>query len=667
MTCRCGLVVSDTSIVDGNNAVKIRVFALIFCFALTALAKAEPPPLEAYGHLPEMELVKLSPSGERCAFIAVVGESRRLIVVSDQGKPLLSMKTGDIKVRNLEWVGEDRILIWSTTTYDRFQELDGVYEFTSVANVDLKAHTVSNIFAKDKNVAHFVFGYAGSAHVDGHDYAYFVGITFAFNHLQNFYEFAGDHRDLYRVDLATNDKERIAHSGDGPGYSWVIGRDGAVLAHSTYDQVKGIWRLYAGADNDKLLLEKSAPFGDIDLVGRGRTPHTVLVSDDSSGAEATREISVPDGKASTLFTDVNIDGYLDDPDTGQAIGATTLEEPRAVFFDPKLEARIKGTRKAFPGLQMHLVSFSRNLDRLVVKTDGGNDSGTYWKVNIASGSADPLGYPYPEIHAADVAPTQWINYKASDGLDIGAVLTLPRGHKAEKLPLVVLPHGGPIGVSDEVGFDWWAQAYASRGYAVLQPNFRGSGGGGEKLVSAGYGELGRKMQTDLSDGVAALAAQGIIDPQRVCIVGASYGGYAALVGVTLQHGIYRCAVSVSGPSNLPAFFQWERNKHGRKSDITRFWRALTGAETEGNSVMDAISPAYFADKVSVPVLLIHGKDDTVVPIAQSELMASALRSAHKSVEFVKMDGEDHWLSRAETREKMLKDSVAFVLKYNPPD
>ncbi len=644
----------------------IRIFsAVFFCLLFNQIANAAPP-LDAYGHLPGVELMRLSPSGDRYAFVAVLGEARRLVVVSDKGEILFSTKTGDVKVRSLQWVGDDRILVWSSTTYEMPIEYDQTYELSSVTNIDLKTHKFSNIFAKDQNVAHFVFGNAGAAQINGHDYGYFVGITFDFNHLRNAYEFVNDHRDLYRVDLATNEKARLARGGEGPAYDWVVGADGSVLAHSIYNDGDGRWRLFAGSDEAKLLLEKTTPFGDIGLIGQGRTSDTVWIADGSSGANVTEEVSLTDGKRETLFANLNTEGYLFDPTNGMALGATTLEEPRAMFFDEKLQARIKGTRKAFPGLQMQLISFSHNLDRLIVKTDGGDDSGTYWLVNIASGKADPIGYPYPEIHPADVGPTQMITYKAGDGLDIHAVLTLPPGRKPEKLPLVVLPHDGPIRMNDVVGFNWWAQAYASVGYAVLQPNYRGSGGEGKDFINAGYGQWGRKMQTDLSDGVAALAAQGIINPKRVCIVGASYGGYAALAGVTLQHDIYRCAVSVAGPSNLPEFFKWEKARHGRISDAARYWRAVTGADKEGDSIMKAISPANFAEQASAPILLIHGKDDTVVPIEQSRIMESALRSANKPVEFIEMPGEDHFLSRDETRKTMLKASVEFVIKNNPP-
>jgi dipeptidyl aminopeptidase/acylaminoacyl peptidase len=255
-----------------------------------------------------------------------------------------------------------------------------------------------------------------------------------------------------------------------------------------------------------------------------------------------------------------------------------------------------------------------------------------------------------------------VEWKAADGLAIHGVLTLPPGRQPKNLPVVVLPHGGPQ-ERDYPVFDWWAQAFASQGYAVLQPNYRGSSGYGAGFVKAGHGQWGRKMQTDVSDGVAELAKEGVIDPKRACIVGASYGGYAALAGVTVQQGLYRCAVADAGVADLAEMLRYEYDKRNGDSASTRYWKAFMGPESGFNE----ISPVRLVAKADAPILLIHGRDDTVVLYDQSAAMQRALLAAGKTVELVTMPNEDHWLSREATRVMMLKASVAFVEKYNPPD
>jgi dipeptidyl aminopeptidase/acylaminoacyl peptidase len=289
----------------------------------------------------------------------------------------------------------------------------------------------------------------------------------------------------------------------------------------------------------------------------------------------------------------------------------------------------------------------------------------YLFVDVSAGKATALGDAYEGVTSMlEVRP---LRYPAADGMKIPAYLTLPNGKAPHALPLVVLPHGGPAS-RDTADFDWWSQALADQGYAVLQPNYRGSDLSWG-FMSAGFGEWGRKMQTDLSDGVRYLAKEGIIDPARVCIVGASYGGYAALAGATLDPGVYRCAVSIAGLGDLKRFLKWEADQAGgRKQSVAeRYWNRFLGVSGPDDPKLDAISPIRQVGAVTVPMLLIHGKDDTVVPFEQSQLMYDALHRAHKEVELVALGGEDHWLSRSATRLQMLQSSVAFLRKHNPPD
>jgi dipeptidyl aminopeptidase/acylaminoacyl peptidase len=203
---------------------------------------------------------------------------------------------------------------------------------------------------------------------------------------------------------------------------------------------------------------------------------------------------------------------------------------------------------------------------------------------------------------------------------------------------------------------------------VLQPQFRGSSDIAKGHVEAGYGQWGRKMQSDLSDGVRALAKKGQIDPARVCIMGASYGGYAALAGAVFDASVYRCAVSLAGPSDLRRMLAYERETmSGANNDVLRYWDRFMGAKSPNDPSLDDLSPALHADKAVIPILLIHGKDDTVVNFDQSAEMLKALKRAGKSAELVTLKGEDHWLSRGETRLQMLTAAVDFLEKHNPPD
>ena len=281
-----------------------------------------------------------------------------------------------------------------------------------------------------------------------------------------------------------------------------------------------------------------------------------------------------------------------------------------------------------------------------------------------SGRQTQIASTYPALDGSKLAPRLPYTYKARDGVDIPGYLTRPLGVDGPA-PLVVLPHRGPVD-RDVDGFDWLAHFLASRGYAVLQPNFRGSGGYGRAWEEAGYGGWGvGVMQHDLTDGVAAVVAAGIADPQRVCIVGASYGGYAALAGAAFTPELYRCAVAIDGVADLRDMHTLYTGRRDGRSAAVTYWERSMGIEDtrSAREKLDAASPAQHAERVQAAVLLIHGRDDSVVPIGQSKTMERALRAAGKTVQLVELEGEDHWLSDADTRLETLEALDTFLAQH----
>jgi dipeptidyl aminopeptidase/acylaminoacyl peptidase len=224
-----------------------------------------------------------------------------------------------------------------------------------------------------------------------------------------------------------------------------------------------------------------------------------------------------------------------------------------------------------------------------------------------------------------------------------------------------MPHGGP-NERDMIGFDWWAQFLANRGYAVFQPNYRGSMGYGLKFKAAGDVQWGRKMQDDITDGVKKLIEDGTVDPRRICIVGASYGGYAALAGAAFSPDLYACAVSFAGVSDLHSFELWQERRQGKYWPYKNFTEHIAASVADA----DAVSPALHADQVRIPVLLMHAANDITVPIEQSEEMRDALKKAGKDVTYVKMDGDDHYFSLSSTRIGMLKETERFLAAHIGP-
>ncbi|WP_426357766.1 alpha/beta hydrolase family protein [Pseudocolwellia sp. HL-MZ19] len=225
-----------------------------------------------------------------------------------------------------------------------------------------------------------------------------------------------------------------------------------------------------------------------------------------------------------------------------------------------------------------------------------------------------------------------------------------------------MPHGGPEAY-DKIEFDWLSQYLASRGILVIQPQFRGSQGFGAEHLLAGRGEWGAKIQDDITDSLTALSKEGKIDPERVCIMGWSYGGYAALAGATMTPDLYQCAISINGLSDIEEMLDFERKEYGEDSSTYRYWQEVINRKTLDDEFLKSISPINHVEKVNIPVLLVYGTRDKIVHPEQSEDFYEALKDAKKDVQLIEIKGEAHSFLKNESRLKTLTAIDAFLNKY----
>ncbi len=647
----------------------LKLMAAASMAALLFVAPAQAAPLEAYGSLPSIESVVISPDGSALALIVTIDDERRIIVKSLSGPVLASAVVGHRKVRNVQWAGADHVVVEASITTSI---KDTTYVGEHWQAVSLNVRTGGYIQLPD-NALDTLLNIVQGRLQPGADGKKAVVYTPLYVTVAGNMQSKSGHLDLYKIDLDTGLASRV-QMGDSQTEDYLVKPDGAVLAKASYKNNE--------ATNDAtwtLSLRRGSSWQDVDkttdarntpsLWGASPDGQSVIIDTWDKQNELWRPTSVTlsDGKVGDYIGPPRKQGALIDEE-GVVLGFTYRngELVEYDFVEPRLKALWPAYRNAFKGQQLSLVSWTPDFAKLILFATSSNSAGVYYIADTKTKRVDPIGSPYPKLTPADVANVKAIEYKAADGLPIQAILTTPKGRPEANLPLVVLPHGGPQS-QDDVTFDWWAQALASRGYAVLQPNFRGSTNTDHAFMEAGNGEWGGKMQTDLSDGVAFLAKAGVVDPKRVCIFGGSYGGYAALAGVALQKNVYRCAVSVAGPSDLAGWLHDEILKYGEKNALIRYRKRVYGVQSESDPKLKAISPALHAKDVEAPVLLIHGKDDTVVPFSESQKMASALKSAGKPYEFVTLNGEDHWLSNGATRKQMLTAAMAFIEKNNPPN
>lgn len=644
---------------------KLLRLGLLVLAGIFWMIAAHAAPIEAYGRLPTLEEVQLSPDGNRIAYVTAVNEQRTITIhdLSGKEKPVL-IPGGNQKLRQLQWAGDGHLVITASQTSVMPIGLQGpMQEFFMVTVCDIARRRCTllepglQLRGSDQSM-NVVSAEPMVRMVDGHPLVFFEPIVFVNN--------AGE-RALFSYNPESGQIREVVPPRTG-ARSFAVDPNGRAMAESLY--VRGQWLLWLKRSVGwETALSMEAPVDIPVLQGLGRTPDTVLLSmplKEQAGVFERRELLLNDGTWATDLPERQRHvPSLRDPVTGLAIGyiETALDRITYTFYEPALQTLWVATQKAFPGEQVEYVSMSSDHKKIVVKVFGPTTGAAYMLVDRNTGHADWLGDIYKELLPEDIAAVRSIVYPASDGLRIPAYLTLPKGREAKNLPLVVLPHGGPA-ARDKLDFDWWAQALASRGYAVLQPQFRGSSGFSPAFMTAGFGQWGRKMQSDLSDGVRYLAALGVIDPKRVCITGGSYGGYAALAGVTIENGVYRCAVAVAGVADLGEMLDSVSERSRYQSSLL-YWQRFMGVENERDPALAALSPVIQAAKASAPILLIHGEDDTVVPYQQSWLMARALKKADKPFEFVTLKGEDHWLSRSETRLQMLQETIRFLEIHNP--
>jgi dienelactone hydrolase len=334
---------------------------------------------------------------------------------------------------------------------------------------------------------------------------------------------------------------------------------------------------------------------------------------------------------------------------------------RLYFKDKSFEADYKLLEKQLPGKDINLASFTADEQLLLINANSDTEPGQTFLFDRRTRKLTPQFRVYEKLPREHLAEMKAVTFKSSDGLSIPAFLTLPKGAEARNLPAVIVPHGGPW-YRDSWGYNPFAQFLANRGYAVLQPNFRGSTGYGKKFLNAANNEWGQKMQDDITWGVKYLVAEGIADPRRVGIMGGSYGGYATLAGVAFTPDVYAAGVSIVGPSNLitllesiPPYWEFIRKIfHVRMGDPST---------PEGKAQLVRQSPLSSANKIKSPLLVIQGANDPRVNKAESDQIVVALRERGFPVEYIVAPDEGHGFARPVNNLAMFAASEKFLAKY----
>lgn len=612
-----------------------------------------PIPLEAFARLPLMEAPELSPDGSHIAAKMSVNGKQRLVVLSltDQTASWAT-ELGDVDLNDWTWVNDQ----WLVASVGATSDVEGNdWYLRRLLRVEIATHKTSYIAASDaaQNAADVIWvARDGSPRLllsmQTSIFANDIGLwpevrsvdvstgrsTIAVPSRTNVGSWGADGTGLVRVGIARDDVRRTHNLlyRDRQGQTW-----------RTIERVKGIMQDLALVPALFLPEPDKAIAYDDDEGGFT----SLYPLDISTLKRGEKMFGVPGYDIGSMITNATGDGLL-------GVRYTDTRS-RTHWFDPKLADIQAEIDKSVGSRAAHIVSWNRDFRRLIVYVAPNNKPGAFYFFDVAGGFMQIMSSINDQIKGPTGAVST-ITYKARDGLEIPAVLTLPPGRAAKGLPLILMPHGGPF-ARDEESWDWWAQFLASRGYAVLQPNYRGSSGYGTEFTKKGEGQWGLAMQDDLTDAVAWATAQGIADAKRVCIVGGSYGGYAAFRAAQRDTGVYRCAVSFAGVSDMPAMVRYDGQF--LNGGFAKDYRRAQAPDLAG------ISPINHAAEFGIPILIMHGKADKVVPVKQSRTMVAKLKALGKPYVYVEQPLGDHHLSIEADRVQFLKEMDAFLKQHNP--
>jgi len=634
--------------------------ALLLCtcaplHAAPASASAPPPPIERFFANPVLADAKLSPDARYLAAIyAAPGRRASLLVIDVQqktSKQVAGYSDGDI--RRFDWVNNNRLV------FDLTDNQIAPGEATMGAGLFAVDRDGGNLrqlarrrgtpvpatgSRKDRQLLPWHTLMLEDQGAQNSDNIYVTSTEFA-----NSVTYDVRNVSLLHLNTLTGLYQTVARPGkvrtwmlDQKGEPRLaIGSEDGIQTIHYLDPATGQWRVLSSFPAFKGGRDAFTPLG----FGSDGTLYASAHGDADTTALFTIDLATgkPSPKPLVVTPGYDLSGEL--IRSGDKLLGVQLrtDEERTVWFDPAMQAAQKKLDAALGGT-VNLMSFpsGNHSEWALVKSFSDVQPLVYYVYNIKTGEIDKVGATYPEIAPAAMGRQDPVRYKARDGMEIPALLTLPAGG-ARNAPLVVLVHGGPYVHGNVWGWNGETQFLASRGYAVLEPDFRGSTGYGSKHFRAGWKQWGLAMQNDIADGARWAVAQGIADPKRICIAGASYGGYAALMGLVNDPELYKCGVSWVGVTDINLLYtgHWSA-----MSDATEHWKQYGMPELVGDPVKDAAqlkatSPIEQAARVKAPLLLAYGGADHRVPIYHGRKFLEAVKPYNKHVEWIEYEDEGH--------------------------
>jgi dipeptidyl aminopeptidase/acylaminoacyl peptidase len=625
-----------------GSAYTSAAFILLFAGLIGCRALADESEASRFARAPRLALTTLSPDGRHLSYVEQTGSMQHTVIrslASGAATRVLSLESERERIRWCGWVGVRHVLCGSVSPVRRRNR---VFERTRLYGIDAGAQTVHelNVRLQDPvrdQVIDFVASRPAHALLQ-HD------------------PLGRGYPEVVELNAASG-ALRVIERAHPPVRRWMSDGRGRVRLGISYDGgIAGLHRRRPGTDDWELYHEQSLT--DPDALGPlafGQHSSELLVLKHHQGRAALFRINVdrqpPD--PILLFADPAYDvagPLVQDPSTRALLAVRYVAEvERSHFFDSAEAARQAWIDEQLPDAVNSVIDRSHDGNRLLVQSASDVDPPSLYLAELSPQRLTMLAHLYPELETRKLAATQPMTYRARDGQRIPAYLTLPA--RARSLPAVILPHGGPE-ARDSKSFNPLVQFLASQGYAVMQMNFRGSLGYGAGFAAAGAGQWGGVIHNDITDATRWLVEQGIADPTRICIVGMSFGGYAALLGAVRESEWYACAVSFAGATDLMALAQ-----HAQRLPGAHIWKERLGGSQRG---LWEMSPLSNVRTMETPVLLMHGPNDPVVPISQARRFARAMNEAAKPHLLIERADCDHEMSVESCRVAFYTELARFL-------
>jgi len=641
--------------------------------AADALPSDGPALAKAFGARVGVSAMSMSPDGTHVSFLMPDGDGQKVMVADPVagGAPraILASNRVDEKIRNCTWPTSQRLFC----RVEVYADKAGIpFSFVRMLALDADGKHLGIVSEQQSDRA-MGFDYHGGAVIDWTgDKPGQVLLTRTYvpeattgTHIAKTDEgFGVESLDAATLQRRPVERPRVdaeSYVTDGIGHVRLMAR--AVVNATGYRTGKSIWYYRKAGSSDWLNLSRTD--GSNGTTMQGFQPLAVdpvldvvygLDAGDG-GRQALYRVKLDGTMARERVlgrNDVDVDELVTIGRDQRVVGVSYATDTRVVeFFDPALNALAGSLHRALPGQpQITFVDASADGNKLLLLASGDTDPGVYYVFDKATRHLEQVLSVRPELIDAKLAPMKSVSYPAADGTMIPAYLTLPPGSNGKGIPAIVMPHGGPS-ARDEWGFDWMVQFYAARGYAVLQPNYRGSAGFGVDWQSGNGFRSWPKAIGDIDDAGRWLLSQGIAAPGKLAIVGWSYGGYAALQSGVVDPGLFKAIVAVAPVTDLARL---------RENAQQYVDGAMVDRQIGHGDNVKAGSPAQNAGSIIVPVMLLHGTSDLNVPVAQSRLMADRLRAAGREVNYIEFKGLDHQLDSGAARAQLLGDSDAFLRK-----